>query len=394
MVQIENKRAVKSTNDFLAEDIKIVLVQNKRQLKTFIDFPHDLYQSDKNYVPELFIAQRDMLTKGKHPSHEHIDFELYLAYQEDKVVGRIAGIYNQNHNDYVQQQEGFLGFFDAIDHYQVAKKLFDRAINFLKSRKVNRVIGPVNFSTNDPAGLLIDGYQHPPKIMMTFNKSYYPAFFAKYGFNKKMDLFAYWFDVDTIPKRIATLAKKVEERLQRKGITVRKINLKDFKNEVTKIRTVYNQAWDKNWGFVPMTEKEFDYVAKDMKLLIDDDFVLVAEKEGKAIGFALALPNINDILIDVKRGRLLPTGIFKLLFQKKKIKSVRVLTLGVLEEYRKLGIEVCFYTRLQQKAKERNYIGGEASWILENNEQMNRALKNINSQVYKTYRLYEKEIVG
>lgn len=373
-----------------SKNIEIIPVENKKQLKLFIDFPHEHYKADRNYVPELFIAQRDMLTKGKHPSHDHIDFQLFLAYHKGKICGRIAGIYNLNHNNFVNHPDGFFGFFDTVDDYKVSKKLLDAAFGFLKAKNIKRVIGPVNFSTNDPSGLLVDGFERPPQLMMTFNKPYYASHLEKYGFTKRMDLLAYWFDIDTIPKRISSLAKNIEARLKRNNIIIRTINLKDFKNEVKKIREIYNQAWDKNWGFVPMTDKEFDYVAKDMKLMLDKNFVLIAEKDGLPIGFALALPNINDILISVKKGRLFPTGIFKLLFNKKKIKSLRVLTLGILEKYRTLGIEVCLYTRIQQKAREKGYIGGEASWVLETNEMMNRELKNIGSSAYKTYRLYER----
>ena len=228
--------------------------------------------------------------------------------------------------------------------------------------------------------------------MMTYSKPYYRDLLKKYGFVKQMDLLAYWFYIDTIPERVVTLAEIIEQRLERNNIVIRTINLKDFKKEVANIRDVYNSAWDKNWGFVPMTDEEFDHTAKDMKLIMDKDFVLIAEKNGEPIGFTLTVPNINEVMVDVKRGRLFPTGIFKLLFNRSKIKSLRVITLGVLEEYRTLGIEVCFYVRLMKKAREKGYIGGEASWILENNEMMNRGLKNINSEVYKKYRLYKKEV--
>ncbi|MEM6965351.1 MAG: hypothetical protein AAF573_11340 [Bacteroidota bacterium] len=372
--------------------IKIIPVETKRQLRQFIDFPHELYQADKNYVPEIFMAQRDMLTRGKHPSHAHITFQLFLAYSGEEIVGRIASIHNQNHIDYTQRNDGFFGFFDAIDDDQVSQALFGAAFEFLKSKGIENVIGPVNFSTNDPLGTLIKGFEASPQIMMTYNKPYYGSLLENVGFVKKMDLLAYWFDIATIPDRVLALAKKIEERLNRNGITIRTINLKDFKNEVKKIKDIYNQAWDKNWGFVPMTEKEFDYVAKDMKLLMDKDFVLVAEKDKKLIGFTLCLPNLNEVLINVKKGRLFPTGIFKILFGKSKIKSLRVLTLGILEQYRSLGIGVCFYARLTEKAKEKGFVGGEASWILETNDMMNRELKNIKSEVSKTYRLYEKSI--
>lgn len=372
--------------------IKLVTVHSKKQLKAFIDFKHELFKDDPNYVPELFIAQRDMLTKGKHPSHAHIEFKLFLAYKGEEICGRIAGIYNKNHNEFTGQKDGFFGFFDTTNDFKVAEKLLMAALGFLRSKKSNKIVGPVDFSTNDPAGLLIEGFDSPPQIMMTYCKPYYQNLLERFGFKKQMDLLAYWISIDAVPERVYALATNIEARLKRRGVIIRTVNMKKFKEEVVAIRKIYNQAWDKNWGFVPMTDEEFDYLANDMKLIMDKDFLLIAEKHGEPIGFTLTIPNLNEVMIDVKRGRLLPTGIFKLLFNKSKIKSLRVITLGVLEEHRMLGIEVCFYVQLLKKAKEKGYIGGEASWILENNEMMNRGLKNINSKEYKKYRLYEKKV--
>ena len=368
--------------------IEITRVSTKAELKAFIDFPHELYAGDKNYVPELFIAQRDMLTPGKHPSLKHIDLELFIAKSDSVIVGRIAAIHNKNHVAFTKDNSGFFGFFDAIDNYNIAKALLDKAVEWVHAKGLTGILGPVNFSTNDPCGLLIDGFNLPPQVMMTYNKSYYQSFIEMYGFEKRMDLFSYWFNSDTIPKRVLTLAKSIEQRLNRNGITIRTVNLKNFKEEVKSIKRIYNEAWDKNWGFVPFTDEEFDYVAKDMKLILDKDFVHIAEKNNEVIGFSLALPNINEIQKNVKRGRLLPSGIFKLLLNKSKIKTVRVITLGVLDAYRMQGIEACFYTKITESVNKKGFIGGEASWILENNEMMNRELQNIGSKIYKTHRLY------
>ncbi len=368
--------------------ITIIPALTKSELKQFIDFPHDLYKGDTNYVPELFIAQRDMLTKGKHPSLKHIKIQLFLAKKGTQIVGRVAAIENTNHTLFTGESVGFFGFFDAIEDYDVAKALLDHVSVWVKNRGLKDIIGPVNFSTNDPCGLLIDGFDFPPQVMMTYNKSYYQGFIEKYGFHKRMDLFSYWFNSDTIPQRVLTLAKNIEHRLNKNGITIRQVNLKNFKEEVKSIKRIYNEAWDKNWGFIPFTDEEFDYVAKDMKLILDEEFVHVAEKNNEVIGFSLALPNINEIQKNVTRGRLLPTGIFKLLLNKSKIKSIRVITLGVLDAYRTQGIEACFYTKITEAIQRKGMIGGEASWILENNEMMNRELQNIGSKIYKTHRLY------
>lgn len=365
-------------------------VGSKSELAKFIDFPHDLYKDDANYVPELHIAQRDILTPGKHPFHEHSKLQAFLLYDGDKIIGRIAAILNNNYNRFNNCNEGFFGFFEVTNNILAAKLLFDAAEAWLKEQKVISVLGPANPTTNDSTGMLIEGYDSPPVAMMTYNKPYYSKFLEEIGYHKKTDLLAYDLPTKTVDQRSVKLRASLEQRLQQKGIVIRPINMKDFKNEVEKLLQVYNSAWDKNLGFVPMTENEFRYLAKDLKMILDKDFCLVAEHNGKMVGFGLAIPDINQLLIKINRGRLLPTGIFTLLFGKKKIDYVRVLALGVTEPYRKLGIEACFYARIIETAQKKNIRGGEASWILEDNEMMNKGLEHLNAKVYKRYRVFEK----
>ena len=372
--------------------IEVKPVDSKKDLAAFIDFPHALFEGDKNYVPELHIAQRDLLTPGKHPFHNHSKLQCFLAYKDGKVVGRIAAIKNNNHNSFNSTNDGFFGFFDLYDDAEAAEKLVSAAKNWLIEAGTNTMIGPVNPSTNEPCGLLIDGFDSPPVAMMTYNKPYYLSLLNAIGFQKKFDLFAYDLPTGTVDKRTIQLKEALRKRFESRNITVRNINLKDFKNEVQKILTIYNSAWHANTGFVPMTEDEFRYLAKDLKMILDKDFCLIAEKEGKIIGFALAIPDINQVLIKIKRGRLFPTGIFKLLLGLKKINYVRVLALGVNEEYRKAGVEAYFYAEIIQKAIDKKITGGEASWILENNEMMNKGLKSLNATIYKRYRILEKAI--
>jgi GNAT superfamily N-acetyltransferase len=372
--------------------IEPVSISNKKQLASFIDFPHDLYKDDPNYVPELFIAQRDILTPGKHPFHEHSFMQLYLAVEGGKIKGRIAAILNNNHNSFNNAKDGFFGFFDCIDNQQIANALFAQAAEWLTAKKVENVIGPVNPSTNEPCGLLVDGFDRPPVAMMPYNQSYYSKLIEGAGYQKLTDLYAYHIDAAGVNDKALKLQEALLERLKQKGITIRPINLKNFKKEVKGVREIYNEAWDRNLGFVPMTESEFDYLAKDLKLILNKDFCLIAEHNGKMVGFALAIPDINQVLIKVKRGRLFPTGIFKLLFGLKKIDFYRVITLGVVEEYRKMGIEACLYAYIIQKARQIKVKGGEGSWILENNEMMNKGLQKMNATIYKTYRLYQKPL--
>jgi GNAT superfamily N-acetyltransferase len=369
----------------------VISVKSKKELGFFIDFPHDLYKADPNYVPELFIAQKDLLTT--HPFHKHSSLQTFLAYDGDKVVGRIAAIYNTNHNKFNNVNDGFFGFFDCINDQETANLLFDTAISWLKEKGAETITGPVNPSTNETCGLLIKGFDKPPVVMMTYNPEYYIALLENYGFKKQTDLLAWYWEGSNYNDKSLQLLDKLQDRLTRNsGITIRKINLKNFKQEADALRDVYNKAWDKNLGFFPMTNEEFDYTAKDLKMILDPDFALVAEQDGKIIGFGVAIPDINQILRTIKKGRLLPTGIFKLLLNKKKVTGIRIMLLGVIDGYRKMGIEACLYGSIIKEYRRKGLKYAEASWTLEKNDMVNRAIEAIGGDQYKTYRIYQKGI--
>ena len=361
-------------------------------LASFIDFGHELYKSNPRYVPELFIAQRDLLTPGKHPFHEHSVVQCFLAFDNNKITGRIAAILNNNHNTFNRANDGFFGFFDCINDDETAALLINAAEKWLKGKGVQSMIGPVNLSTNETCALLVEGFDTPPVAMMTFNEPYYRDLLEHRGFKKKMDLIAYHFVVAERDERRLKTVGQIKERLEGRGIIFRPINLKKFKEETDQIREIYNSAWDKNLGFVPMTENEFKYLAKDLKLILDKDFCMVAEHNGKMVGFSLAIPDVNEILIKIKKGRLLPTGIFKLLLLKKSIKKIRIITLGVIEGYRKMGIETVFYADIIRQVQRKGITTAEASWVLEDNYLMNKAIQDINGKPYKKYRIFEKHI--
>jgi hypothetical protein len=370
--------------------ITVKKAESSSDVKKFIDFPHDLYKGDPNYVPELYISQAKLFNRKKNPFFKHADVDLFLAYRDGKIVGRIAAIDNGGYKKFTGNNDGFFGFFDVIDDYSVAETLLNTVKEWCRKKNLASVIGPTNFSTNDTCGMLVDSYAVPPVILMTYNKKYYNDFMDRFGFRKKMDLLAYKVATkENMNQRVISMRPAMENRLKRDGITIRKFNMKNFKSEVDKLHDVYNAAWEKNWGFVPMTKDEFRFAASDMKAIVDTDFAYVAEHNGKAIGFALTVPNLNEVTINIKRGRLFPTGLFKLLMNQKKVKSVRIITLGVIEGYRKAGIDACFYAMNLEAAAKKNIDYGEASWILENNEMMNKALLHIGGKPYKKYRLYE-----
>ena len=373
-------------------EILTVDAGKKQQLRRFIDFPHDLYTGDPNYVPMLYMEQEALLNPKKSPFFRHSTAAYFLAVRNGQPVGRIAAILNRNHIEFSGKQEGFFGFFDVVNEQEVADALLNTAADWLQQHGITKVIGPANFSTNETCGLLVENFDEPPFIMMTYNAPYYIDLLENYGFRKQIDLLCYELVSAEMSNDIIETGKRLEKRLADRGIIIRQINVKNFKQEIEKFLPVYNASWVENTGFVPMTPDEVRQIGKDLKQVIDPEFAYFAEKDGKVIGVALTIPNVNEVQIKVKRGRLLPFGVFKLLFGLKKIKSVRILALGTIKEYRRLGIDVCFYARNIETGIQKGVVRGEASWVLENNDMMNRALEHINGKVYRKYRLYEREL--
>jgi GNAT superfamily N-acetyltransferase len=372
--------------------LEVIEVTFEKGIQAFIDFPHDLYKNDPTYVPEIYIGQKDMFNPKKHPFHQTGSVRYYLARRDGEVVGRIAAIDNVRYNEHHSSSVGFFGFFDFIDDLKVSKALLFKASEFARDRGNFFLMGPTNFTTNDTAGLLIDGFDDPPKIMMTYNRPYYEAHYETFGLKKEMDLYAYMIYTKKVSEKSLRLCDALESRLKSKGIIIRQANLKNMDAEAQNIKKIYNSAWIDNWGFVPFTDAEFEFLKNDLKMLADERWIHFAEKDGEVVGFALTVPNINEILIKNKRGRLLPWGLFRLLLGKNKTQTVRIIALGVLDDYQKMGIEAVFFARTIAEAKRRGILGGEASWILESNDEMNASAIKLGGEKYKTYRLYKKEI--
>ncbi len=372
------------------EEIEICPVQTKRDVKKFVTFPWKVYKNDPVWVPPLISQQKEMLDKSKHPFYEHSDANFFMAKRGGEIVGTVATIVNNRHNQVHNENIGFFGFFETINDYAVAEKLLDHVMDWAKEKNFDAVRGPESFSQNEVCGLLVDGFDTPPVIMMAHNPPYYQDFIEKYGFTKAMDLWAWYMDANNMPFSDRVL-NAVDYLKKRSRFTFRTINKKDMKNEIAKVKVIYNKAWEKNWGFVPLTDHEIDHIAKELVQIIDEDLVYFAEKDGEPIGFSLTCPDINQALIKLN-GRLFPFGIFKLLYHARKINRLRVIIMGVLPEYRNLGIDLIFYVETYRRALEKGYNWGEFSWILENNDPMNTALKNIGAQIYKTYRIYEKKV--
>ena len=367
-------------------------VQSRSEINKFIKFPWKIYQNDKHWVPPLIIERKEFLDPKKNPFFDHSEVKLFLAYKDGATVGRIAGIVNHNHNSFHGEKTGFFGLFESIDDYIAAYGLFDKAKEFLKSKGMTIMRGPANFSTNDEVGFLAEGFDAPPQIMMTYNPKYYLALAEKFGFKKTKDLFAYYLSTShTLPEKVVKLIDQIKNRHK---VTLRTLDMKNFKEEVAIIKNIYNDAWSKNWGFIPMTDEEFDHMAKQMKQIVDPDLVFLAFIDGEPAGFSLTLPNINEILIKLN-GKLFPTGLLKLLYYsyyKKIVKSVRVITMGMVLKHQRKGIDNLFHIENLRVAREKGYRWGELSWVLEDNVMMNRVAELVNAKVYKKYRIYEMEI--
>ncbi len=372
--------------------VEIVQVESSAALGRFIDYPNKLYKGDPCYVTPLRSERKAFFDTDKNPFYRSARTKLFLAMSGGETVGRIATCINYTHNEYHEETTGFFGFFDCGDDYDVAAKLLKVAMIELKREKMNKMRGPVSFSTNHECGFLVDGFDSPPCIMMTYNRPYLPRLAEKFGLKKAMDLLAFkMYSADPISERITRLVERIQSR---HSVSVRSINLKRFDQEVQTIREIYNQAWEHNWGFVPLSEAEFEFIAKDMKQIVDPALVLIAEIGDRPIGFAMSLPDINQALIHLK-GRLLPTGLLKLLWHTKisnKVDGLRVATLGVIPEYRKRGIDSLMYHTIHKRAGELGYKWGEFSWVLETNELMAAASEQIGGKLYKRYRLVEMPI--
>jgi GNAT superfamily N-acetyltransferase len=371
-------------------EINITRISDWNHKKKFIDFPHDLYKDNPYYVPELFITQKKLLDERKNPFFKHSKAALFLAWKGGNIVGRIAAIRNNEYIRFASSNLGFFGFFDTVESYDVAEALLNTASDWLRKEGLNGMLGPTNFTTNDVAGLLVEGFDLPPAVMMPYNFAYYVDFLERFGLKPKMDLLAYYVNKETANMKSLDLAQSLEERLVKRSITVRTLKRREFQQELENVKEVYSSAWDKNWGFVPPTVEEFNHLAVGLKTIIDPDLALLAENEEKLIGFALAIPDINLITRNIERGRLFPFGIFKLLAQRKRINRIRVILLGVIEKYRRMGIEGIFYAHIIRNALNKGYTEAEASWILESNILMRRGVESVNMKPVKRYRLYEK----
>jgi hypothetical protein len=375
--------------------VQITPVRSRRDLTRFIDVPWHLFDRRRfpAWVPPLRISVKDVLST-KNPFYRNADRELFIATDNGKLVGRIAALENRAHNRFHDDRVGFFGFFECIDDQPAADALFAAAEGWLKARGLTTMRGPMNPSTNHECGLLIEGFDVHPVFMTNWNPAYFLPLLDGAGFVKAKDLNAYWVQVSgpdktPLPARFSALA---ERALAASNVSFRDVDLRHFDAEVDMLWDVYNAAWEKNWGFVPMTRDELVHMAKDLKPLIDPNIAFVAEVEGKPVGVMINLLDYARAQIEIPNGRLFPTGFLKLLGAKRKLKSGRMMVLGIKAAHRTRSILPLFIHELYRRAEAMNAVGGEASWILEDNLQMNRAMESMGARLYRKWRIYDRPI--
>ena len=375
--------------------IEVSLVTTRKDRDAFIKFPWKIYKSDPAWVPPLLIERKEFLDRKKHPFYLHGDAALFLARRGDEIVGRIMASDDPNYNAVHQSNVGCFGLFESIDDPEVANALFRAAKDWLRDKGRDEIMGPIDYSTNYVCGLLIEGFQHPPTLLTSHNPPYYATLIEACGFEKVKELYAWWFSE---PANAAARLRRLASSFQRRNpVTIRKGNVKDMRAESRRLREIYNEAWEKNWGFVPFTEKEIEFMTHELKPLVIPEFTLIAEIGDEPVGFILCVPDINVALRHID-GRLtkfgVPVGLAKLLYYKSRTRTARLIALGVKPKYRRAGIAEMLVLQIIEDGMIKRGFTGELSLTLEDNFMINRFLAAIGAEKYKTYRIYRKRLSG
>ena len=375
----------------MADSLRIVPVSTRAQQRAFIDYAWELYADDPNWMPPLRMNQREMLNFKQHPYYDRNKIQTFLAYRADQVVGRIAAMTNVDHNERYQEHRGFFGFYESADDATVAQALFDAARDWLRAQGLTELRGPLNPSLNYEVGLLVEGYDTPPFFMMTYNKPYYERLFLENGLTKTQDLYAFWGHVKMIGGLDKKLQYIVDTARERFNITIRPLDKKNFQRELEHFIEIYNRSLTKTWGFVPYTKAEGEHLAVGLKRLLIPELTLFAEVDGKPIGFCAALLDYNP-RIKASNGRLFPFGFIRLLWNRRKIKRIRIISTNVIPEFQSWGVGLVLLNGLIPKVIDWGIEEAEFSWVLESNHLSRASLEKGGAKLIKTYRLYDGQI--
>lgn len=370
--------------------VTVKSVRSRADRRAFVELPYRLHRDAPHWVPPLRRDVHELIDPARHPFHQHATVELFLASGgEGRIVGRIAAVHNHRYVEAHGEPVGFFGLFECEHDLAAARALISAASSWLRARGLSLIRGPASFSLNEECGLLVRGFDGAPKVMMPWNPPWYADLLEACGLRKAKDLLAYYLEyagaARVPPPRLVRAADLLAQRY---GVVIRPMDRSRFWEDVELVRMVYNEAWEKNWGHVPMTDAELKHMAKQLRPVVDPDLVLFAEVRGKLAGFAMGLPDLNMVLRHLG-GRLLPFGWAKALWHRRRIDTMRVLTLGVLEPYRKMGVAELMYLHYWSICPPKGITKGEFSWILDDNRLMCTALEKLGAEAYRSYRIYD-----
>jgi hypothetical protein len=377
--------------------VSIRPVRTRRELKRFVKVPFRLHRENEQWVPPLVFERMQFLDPKKNPWFEHGEAQFFLAERDGEDVGRISAHLDRRWDEFQGGKDAMFGFFEAAEDPEVVRALFDVASEWAAARGRERLLGPMDFTTNDEIGILIEGFERQPMILEPWHPPYYQRLIEAEGFGKAMDVLMWELRMGQLKEgeRVdPSIHAAAEKALHDEGITIRNMRKRDMAGEVRRFMDVYNEAWGDNWGFVPITDAEVEFQAKNLKQVLDEEWTFMAEKDGEVIGAALTLPDINQVMAGLN-GRLLPFGWAKFLLGKRKIDRLRVFALGVKHDYRHTGVAAGLYLEhIKMAALPDKIHWGEMGWILETNKPMNRAMEGMGGKIVKKYRLYERPLAG
>ena len=369
--------------------IEVEPVKTKKDLNVFLRLPWSVYKDRPNWVPPLLSEVDEVLDAGRNPFWQHARREIFLAREAGRPVGRIAAIIDDSYNSFHGDKTGFFGFFECENNPETAGYLFNEAKKYLKAGGMSVMRGPVNPSMNDECGFLLEGFDKPPAAMMPYTPPYYLELAELYGFKKAKDLYAFVKPLkDGVPDRMEKIIDRIKKNTD---VKVRPLDMKNFGRDIQYLKGIYNSAWEKNWGFMPMTSGEMDLAAEKLKQFVKPELVLFAEINGKPVGVSVTIPDINQVLRKIN-GKLGPLGILKFLYYRNKIDGIRALIGGVKKEYRNTGIISVLYHETEKAALRLGYKWCELGWNLEDNDLINKFDEAIGGKIYKKYRICETPI--
>jgi GNAT superfamily N-acetyltransferase len=373
--------------------LRVAEARSRRERNDFVRLPWLIYRDDPKWVPPLLFERKAFVHPRKHPFYQHGAAALFVAYSGSEAVGRILVSDDPRFNAYHKTNAGAFGMFESIDDPDVAGRLLDAAQRWLRARGRERMLGPMDYSMNYSCGLLVDGFETPPRLMMNHNPPYYEDLLVSWGLVKVKDLYAWWFSDNP---QIEEWRPRVERLQKRSRVRIRSVNPNDLFAEIERCKRLYNESWRDNWGFVPMSDAESDEMARMMKLVAIPEMLLIAEIDGEPVGFSFTLPDFYEAIRPLN-GRLtrfgLPIGYLRLRSNLKRIKTARLLALGVLADHRRRGVAEMLILRTFDYGRDQlGYTGAELSWTLEDNQLINRTIDAVGGERYKTYRMFEKAI--